>query len=383
MLVRHWKWKLRISDIRLNVAKTMQPPTPISSSHPGGMEPIRNYCTLIDENFLPRFLALYESIDRFEHPFRMWVLCLSDACQAALIRLALPNIELISLADFEQDNGGLIEAKGNRAAIGYYYTCKPFLLLHIFCHWAEVDCLSYLDSDLYFFGDPETVFREIGDYSVSITPHRFSARNKDLERGGRFNAGWVTFRRDPTGLACLEHWCGQCLEWCGDYYDNGRYADQQYLDAWPAKYDRVKILDHPGINAAPWNIGNCRLTATPHGLEVNGQPLLMFHFSRLKQLTGFIYNPSWESYGVQSTAVLRRKLFSPYLEHLERIRKQTAEHVPGVLRSVRGATGNQQVSLLRRVCRNFTSRRVRQRIRIWGGAFRGDYLLVYRGRVIY
>jgi len=344
---------------------------------------MRFYCTLIDHNFLARWLALYESISRYGHAFRIWVLCIGVECEAALAKLALPNVELISLTDFEHGQDALLKAKGNREAIGYYYTCKSFLLLYVFKHFTQVDCLSYVDADLYFFGDPAAVFQEISNHSVAITPHRFPEQIKSMERYGLYNAGWVTFRRDANGLACLEHWRDQCLEWCGDYYDNDRYADQKYLDAWPEQFHGVKILNHPGINAAPWNLGNCRITSGPHGLEVNGQRLLLFHFSRLKRLTRSIYNPRWEGYHVHSTAFLRRKLYSPYLEHLEKAQKLSVGLAAGTLQTVRMQASSRQHLPLRRLMGKFSPNSLRQRLRLWCGVLRGGYLLVYRGRVIY
>ncbi len=69
--------------------------------------------------------------------------------------------------------------------------------------------------------------------SVAITPHNFTPAMRDKIVYGRFNVGWMSFRRCPEGLACLETYKANCLAWCYDRVEDGRFADQRYLDSWP------------------------------------------------------------------------------------------------------------------------------------------------------
>ena len=49
-----------------------------------------------------------------------------------------------------------------------------------------------------------------------------------------------------------------CIKWCYQQLEDGKYADQKYLDAWPNEYHGVKILHNKGATAI-WNIGNYKL----------------------------------------------------------------------------------------------------------------------------
>jgi hypothetical protein len=277
---------------------------------------MRHYCTYFDHNYLPRGLALYDSLRRQGGSFELWVLCLSEECEQALQKLELPGLGTISMREFEAGDAPLLAAKQNRSQIEYFFTCTPSLPLFLFKKHPAIDAVTYLDGDLYFFGDVEDVHAEIGGASIAITPHRFPAALRNSERYGIYNVGWVTFRRDPNAFACLEWWRERCLEWCYDREEGGRFADQKYLDCWPAKFAGVKVIQHPGVNLAPWNLAGHQLAWEQGRVLVDGQPLLVFHFHGLKQLTRHIFDPQWTRYQVKPGPVLQKRIYRPYLRHL-------------------------------------------------------------------
>ena len=277
---------------------------------------MRYYCTYFDHNYLPRGLALYDSMRQHAGDFELWVLCLSDECEQVLKKLSLPGLQTISMREFEAGDASLLAAKQNRSPIEYFFTCTPSLPLFLFKNNPAMDAVTYLDGDLYFFGDAEEVHAKIGDGSIAITPHRLPPALKDSERYGIYNVGWITFRRDANAFTCLEWWRERCLEWCYDREENGKFADQKYLDCWPTKFAGVKVILHPGVNLAPWNLSGHKLEWKDGRVWVDGLPLLVFHFHGLKQLTRCIFDPQLIRYQVKSDAILKRRIYRPYLEHL-------------------------------------------------------------------
>jgi len=275
---------------------------------------MRWFCTYFDRNYLPRGLALYRSLREHCPAFRLWVLCMDDATHDCLTRLGLPGLEPIALKDFEAGDAALLAAKANRSRVEYYFTCTPSLLLYVIGCWPAVDLLTYVDADLFFFAPPEPLLDEMGAGSVGIIGHRFSPHLRSREQFGRYNVGWLSFRRDEEALECLRWWRDRCLEWCYDRVEEGRFADQKYLDDWPERFRGVVVLGHPGANLALWNLGNHRL-ASPDGTTVlvDGVPLIFFHFHGLRRVASWLYDPDWTAYGVVPTAVLRRSVYRPYL----------------------------------------------------------------------
>ena len=89
------------------------------------------FCTYFDQNYLPRGLALYRSLREHCPGFKLWVLCMDEATHQVLTQLDLPEVEPISLKDFEKDDEPLLAAKQNRSQVEYYFTCTPSLLLFV------------------------------------------------------------------------------------------------------------------------------------------------------------------------------------------------------------------------------------------------------------
>src|SRR5437588_11232371 len=140
---------------------------------------MRYFCTYFDKGFLPRALALRESLARWCPEFQLWALCLDDESCAAVRRLNLPGFEAISLPELERADPDLLHAKQNRSRVEYYYTLSPALPLHVLGAHPEVELLTYLDADLFFYADPQPLFDELEGASVGIIPHRFSRRVAD------------------------------------------------------------------------------------------------------------------------------------------------------------------------------------------------------------
>ena len=150
-----------------------------------------NYCTYFDENYLSRGFALYGSLREHCPAYKLWVLCMDQAVYKILEKLDLPGMHPLSLEVFERDDDPLISARQNRSRIEYYFTCTPSLPLFILNHHPEVDLITYLDADLFFFADPAPLLAEMEGKSIGIIGHRFPARLRDKERYGIYNVGWL------------------------------------------------------------------------------------------------------------------------------------------------------------------------------------------------
>lgn len=289
------------------------------------MNPKRYFCTYFDRNYLPRGLALYRSLQAHCSDFTLWVLCLDEDAYTLLSRLALPGVEVIALADFERDDDELLQAKAGRSLIEYYFTLTPSLPLYIFQHWPDVELLTYLDGDLYFFAGPQPLFDEIGDASIALISHRFPpVAQEQADAFGIYNVGWLTFRRDKNGLACLHRWRGQTIAWCSDTTENGQYGDQKYLDDWPESFANVHRIQHTGANAGPWNLPTYPITRRDGEVFIGDDPLIFFHFQSLKRVRDWLWNPRYPEYIRSVSAVVRRNIYAPYICELLAVEEDMA-----------------------------------------------------------
>jgi hypothetical protein len=286
----------------------------------------RVYCTYFDESYLSRGLALYQSLQRHAPGSCLWVLCLSEPSYLALKALNFPNLVTCRLADFEAADPELAATGASRSPIEYYFTCSPAFLLYVLEREPAAEWVTYLDSDLYFHASPEPIYEEIRHAAVAITPHRFPAKIEWMRRFGTYNVGWVSVRNgSEEGRRVIEWWRKKCIEWCYDYVDGERFADQGYLDAFPGLSSDVKAIEHAGANLAPWNIDNYAITAVGGRVMLDGKwPLIFFHFQGLRKGLRFFVFTSHRRHRARFYGEIRQHIYRPYVDEMLAIERAIA-----------------------------------------------------------
>jgi hypothetical protein len=273
------------------------------------------YTTIFTAGYLPRALALYSSFRKHNGSARFAFACMDEEAAAVLEILDLPG----SLVYRENDFAGerLLALKGERGVGEYCWTAKPFALGHLLERHPETDWVVYVDTDMLAFGDPDVALSDIGQADFVLTPHRFTKEfSSYAPSAGLYNAGYVAFRNSPVGRAALAHWTALCVESCSAIVTAETYADQKYLERLLTAFPSGAASHHPGLNAAPWNIGQYRLTSSAGRVRLNESPLLLYHFQSLR-----VFNGRWlDLYfgGRRLPASVRRMIYRPYLDALTR-----------------------------------------------------------------
>ena len=291
----------------------------------------RHFCTYFDHRYLARGLALHDSLAATCGEFTLWVLALSVEAERLLESIKPPNVRVIPLQALLAHDRELAAARPTRSLVEFYFTCSPCLPRYVLQTAPGIDAVTYLDSDLFFFASPEQVFREIGPASVAITPHRLAGRAaRTHARFGRYNVGWLTFRNDTHGTACLDWWRDRCIEWCHDWPEPHRYADQKYLDQFEERFEGVHVIRHPGANLAPWNVGGVHVAPAGDSVSVDGESLVFFHFQGLRRLGRHWYDSTLGGYGARLSPLLRERVFRPYIASLENAERRVAAAAPAL-----------------------------------------------------
>ncbi|MBI5771728.1 MAG: hypothetical protein HZA93_28415 [Verrucomicrobia bacterium] len=277
---------------------------------------MNHYCTYFDRGFLAQGLALWRSLERHDPTATLWVLALDDFAAAVMNETGGGGVRVVRLAEIEAGDAALAAAKANRSRIDYVFTLSPCWPRWLLARHPEIERLTYLDADLFFFGRPREIFAamDAARASVLITAHRFPEWLRRYERHGKFNVGFLSFRNDGPGRACLDDWRAQCLAWCHDRLEDGKYADQKYLDEWPAKLGaQLLVLDRAGVNLAPWNWANHDFVQRTW---VDDGELVLFHFARFRPRCGdWWWHSGQLEYGVMPRR-LRRAIYAPYARAL-------------------------------------------------------------------
>lgn len=285
-------------------------------------------CTYFDFNFLPRGLALYDSIRKHNDDFIFYVLVFDEETYTYLIELQYENLVVISPGSYNSFFSISPEKFSDRKQ--YYFSATPNLCLYIFERFGEVEELLYLDADTYVTGSLETIYTETGSSSIAFCPHRFHPVFKFLSKNyGYYNVGVNLFKRDETGIKCLKDWQNDCNSWYPGKpgYPLKFFSDQIFLDNWPGRYQNIKIIDHPGINAAPWNIGNYKITLNNSQYMVENSPLVIYHFSSLKKTS----DNSWNGNTIFFFGTIKGRLMDLYREYISLIESYKLENSQYVL----------------------------------------------------
>jgi hypothetical protein len=244
---------------------------------------VKYFCTLFDSNYLLKGVAMLETLRLHCPDAHVFVLCMDDQTRNLLGKMGFPYITCIPLPALEDD--ALLAVKKQRSIAEYCWTLSPCLPWYVLQNNPQVDRVTYVDADLFFYSPLQPLFDEIGAASIAIIEHRFPDRLKHLEVNGRFCVEWVSIRRDPQGLACLSRWRDQCIEWCFYRLDGERMGDQKYLDEWPQRYSSLVILQNIGAGLAPWNYAAYLFSMDANNrLMVDGQPLIFYHFHQFQLL---------------------------------------------------------------------------------------------------
>lgn len=240
------------------------------------------FCTYFNLFYCAKGLALYRSLEKNVSSFKLYILCLDDETYEIFHRINLKSVELIQLKDLEARDNELSLTKATRSTIEYFFTLTPAFIFDVITTHTEIDILTYIDSDMFVYGPVDPVYKEFSDNSILVIEQRVPECVT-----GRFNVGYLSFRKDTWGIACLELWRKQCIEWCYDRLEGDKYGDQKYLDQWPELYPQVVILKHKGVNVSPWNADNFTFSIDNEGtFYVDEYPLIVFHFSIFKKIFG-------------------------------------------------------------------------------------------------
>lgn len=268
---------------------------------------IEHYCTLFDSVFLPQGLCLYESLCRHAQPFRLWVLCMDERVERGLQALNLPNLSAIPLRDFEDVR--LLAVKPSRSRGEYCWTLTPFIFDAVLRRAPEAARVTYLDADLYFFSPPMALHEEFrtSGKDVLLTEHAYAPEYDQSKKSGRFCVQFLTFRATPGAERVRKWWQDRCLEWCYARFEDGKFGDQKYLDAWPKMFDNeIHIVRQSNLTMAPWNAKH--LMKQGYGTPV------FYHFHGLRRITRF----QWMLYLIYEPGGQARKLYDEYCESLSR-----------------------------------------------------------------
>lgn len=240
--------------------------------------------TVFDKQYLVRALALYKSAKCHIPHSQIWTLCLDKESKYLLDSLNYKDLHTKLVEDLGDHE--LMSTQANRTRGEFAFTTKAAWLDYLIkSHCvAHGDILILADADILFYRHINKYLQDWQNHSIGITPHNFPKQKKYKEKSfGIYNAGMAIFTVDNQSKLCIEDWRKSVIKWCFARSEDGKFADQAYLNEWPHTYKGVYDIPDPGINAGPWNIENYMIKKDAEDdFTINGKPLMAYHFHGAK-----------------------------------------------------------------------------------------------------
>lgn len=273
-----------------------------------------NLCTVVNKEYVFKFMAVYYSLKDVEEKFSLWTLCIDRETYSILSKLKLKKVKLINLKEVEDEK--LKSVKKERTEREYAWTSKPAFIYNLLKNNKNIEEIIYTDADMGFFESPRKIVESVNSHSVGITHHNFP---KSLEYKGKqvgeYNSGIVYFKNNKTGRACCKFWKDKCIEFC--YYKPHRLGvgDQMYLGLFPKKFPDTYVFKNKAINFGPWSIGSTSLKLKDKKVLVNNKPLICYHFHQFQT-----HSPEKFTLviGYQIPNILNKSIYTQYQEYIKK-----------------------------------------------------------------
>lgn len=234
------------------------------------------------------FLSLYKNMDNF----KVYILCVDEKCYEFLKEINLDKIVLVTIAELNRED--LLAIKASRKLNQYCWTLKPGFIKHIFTLDDSINRVTYIDSDLFFYQNPNVIFENQPDASVLLSsgeiflPMYSKEFNQTMQTlTGNFNSGFISFKKDINGLQCVNWWDKMCVDSCTSNPEDNKFGDQKYLDDMPFLFNNVYEITTQGINIGHWNYLKCKFTVSNDNVMVNNNKLIFYHFSGFRIISKY------------------------------------------------------------------------------------------------
>jgi len=232
---------------------------------------MENFVTLFDNNYLAQGIALHKSLQRVMSHFHLWIIAVDDNCFNNLKNIKLANATVLQLSSVISQE--LLDVRRNRTQGEFCWTLTPFVFDFVFDEDPQIGRVTYLDADVWFRKSPQPIFEKFDrtNKSVLITDHGYAPEHDQSAISGQYCVQFLTFIKEDSKVL-RDQWKEQCLSWCFNRAEDGKFGDQKYLDNWPIEFpSKVYILDDHSLILAPWNA-----TRFPYGNSI------LWHFHGLK-----------------------------------------------------------------------------------------------------
>ncbi|OYT72281.1 MAG: hypothetical protein CFK52_05525 [Chloracidobacterium sp. CP2_5A] len=241
------------------------------------------FCTIAAKNYFACIRTLTDSI-RERHPQAETAALVVDRDELPPLSLVPASPRLHGPLDF------LSEGRFRSMAFKYDVTelctaVKPFYLAYLFSQGYRK--VVYLDPDILALRPLDIVLEALDQSNIVLTPHLVEPLPLDdkiptevnILQAGAYNLGFIGLSASAETERMLAWWSRRLEDFCFNEVGKGLFVDQKWIDLAPGLFDGVRVLRHPGLNVAYWNLREREIVEKDGEFFAKGEPILFFHFS--------------------------------------------------------------------------------------------------------
>jgi len=248
--------------------------------------------TICSNNYLAKACVLLKSIkSKGDTPVYLFLAdCKSDHIDYSLLGfddVVIPEQLEIENLQWQLENYNIIEFNTALKGPAFKYLFSK----------TKGDIIYYFDPDIKIYQPLELFNRYWNNKSILLTPHilspipfdgLFPGENLFLNHG-IYNLGFLGLKRSEVTEDFLNWWNQRLAHKCIIDLKEGYFTDQIWLTLAPLLFKDVCVIEHPGFNAAYWNLHDRSIEFKDGTALVNKtEDLYFYHFSsfdvKLEQL---------------------------------------------------------------------------------------------------
>jgi hypothetical protein len=238
------------------------------------------YCTILARNYLPKALALAESVRRHhgEHPLTIFLIDATAETQLP----ELDGVRWMHPGDLELPPRGALDLAMSYDLVEFATAVKPLVLQALL---REHEQVAYLDPDTYVTSPMVELSPALEAGSgIVLTPHYL----EPTPRGGEFSEGHLLHVGVYNlGFCAVSRQAGPFLSWWWDHLRSeclhdpiaGLFVDQKWMDVGSVLF-AATALRHYGYNVSVANLHERPVDVDADGYFIasSGDRLRLFHF---------------------------------------------------------------------------------------------------------
>ena len=245
--------------------------------------------TICSNNYLAQAKTLGDSVLR-HNPDYTFVIMLCDKKKPAIDYSFYSDFDIIEISEINIPKLDKMSKIYNIVELNT--SVKPFCFEYLYQKY-NANIVMYFDPDTCVFSNFNYIEEKLQNNDIILTPHILTPIEFDgyyptenlFTNYGIYNLGFLATKKSENTQTLFKWWQRRLEINCYIRPEEGIFVDQLPMNYAPLFFENVYVSTNMGLNMAPWNLHERKISQKNGVWYVNNEePLVFYHFSN--------YNPN-------------------------------------------------------------------------------------------